>query len=354
MTAILGYAEMAKEECLPGSVIADDLDQVLHGGHRAKDLVQQILAFSRQHEAKRVPLQPGSIVKEAIKMLRPSLPTTIEIEQQIFPVERLVEADPTQIHQVVMNLCTNAFHAMEETGGVLTISVQEVVLCEEDLANDPIAQAGNFVQLSIGDSGPGIDSDIRDKIFDPYFTTKETGRGTGMGLSIVHGIVTSNGGFISLVSEAGKGTVFHVHFPVIDKKESVEQNTVEHIPTGSDRILLIDDEKILAQMGKDMLERLGYHVTVSINSVEAFKIFQDQPDNFDLVITDQTMPRMTGLEVAQKMIDIRPDIPIILCTGYSTIVSEEKAKSLGVKEFAFKPLSKKDLARLIRRVLDKG
>jgi CheY-like chemotaxis protein len=352
LAAILGYTEMARDDSPPESTIAKDLDQVLEAANRAKDLVQQILAFSRHSEVECILLQPVSVVKEAIKMLRPSLPTTIEINQNITSVTGQILADPTQIHQILMNLCTNAFHAMEDTGGKLDISLKEVTLSTEDLVHEPNVEPGTFVQLSVCDSGPGIAPNIKVKIFDPYFTTKATGKGTGMGLAIVHGIVKSCGGFISLYSEPGEGTAFHVFLPVIDKKLLPEIEDVEPIPVGRGRILFIDDEEILAEMGKSMLERLGYNVTVRNNSIEALETFQNQPDLFDLVITDQTMPGMTGADIARKMIQIKPDIPIILCTGYSTVISEEKAKSMGIKEFALKPLSKKALAVLIRKVLD--
>jgi PAS domain S-box-containing protein len=352
LAAILGYAELAREDCLPKSTVAKDLDQVLEAGHRAKDLVQQILAFSRQAEMERIPLQPLIVVKEAINMLRPSLPTTIEINQNITSATGLILADPTQIHQILMNLCTNAFHAMEDTGGKLDISLQEVTLSPEDLVHEPDVTNGAFIQLSIADSGTGIAPAVKDKIFDPYFTTKETGKGTGMGLSMVHGIVKNYGGFISLYSELGEGTVFHVFLPVIEKEAFAEDEADGLIPTGRERILFVDDEEILTKMGKTMLERLGYHVTVRNSSLDALETFQNQPDTFDIVITDQTMPGMTGGDLSRRMLQIRHDIPIILCTGYSTIISEEKAKSMGIKEFALKPLAKNDIAKLIRKILD--
>ncbi len=352
LAAIIGYAEMAKDDCQPESSVAEDLDKVLEGGNRAKDLVQQILAFSRQDEMERFPMQPASVVNEAIKMLRPSLPTTIEINQDITTATGLILADPTRLHQILMNLCTNAFHAMEETGGKLDISLKEVTLSTEDLVHELNVEAGTFVQLSVRDSGPGIATEIRNNIFNPYFTTKKTGKGTGMGLAIVHGIVKSYGGFISLYSEQGVGTAFHIFIPVIEKEPLPDIDDIEPIPAGRDRILFIDDEEILTKIGKSMLEKLGYHVTARNNSMEALETFQNQPDLFDLVITDQTMPGMTGADIATKMIEIRPDIPIILCTGYSTVISEEKAKSMGINEFALKPLSKKDMSVLIRKVLD--
>ncbi len=350
--AILGYAEMAKDDSQPGSTVASDLEQVLEAGNRAKDLVQQILSFSRQNETDSILLQPVRLLMEAIKMLRPTLPATIEINQDLTSTTGLLLADPTQIHQIVLNLCTNAFHAMEETGGKLDISLKEVTLSSEDLVHQPDVKGGTFIQISICDSGSGIAPDIKSKIFDPYFTTKGKGKGTGMGLSIVHGIVKSYGGYISLYSELGQGTAFHVFLPVIENEDISEIKTVEQVPVGRERILFIDDEAILVEMGKDMLERLGYHVTVRSNSIEALETFKNQPDQFDLIITDQTMPGMTGSDIARIMLQIRSDIPIILCTGYSTIISEEKAKSLGIKEFAFKPLSQKNIAVLIRKVLD--
>ncbi len=352
LASILGYAEMAREDCLPGSTIHNDLNEVLEAGNRAKGLVRQILAFSRQDDMERIILQPASIVKETITMLRPSLPTTIEITQDIDAATGLVFVDPTQLNQILMNLCTNAFHAMEDTGGKLDISLKEVTLSNEDLVHEPDVTAGTFIQLSIGDSGKGIAPAIKDKIFDPFFTTKETGKGTGMGLAMVYGIVKQYGGFISLYSELGEGTVFHVFLPTTEKEALTENETNDPIPIGRERVLFVDDEEILSKMGKTMLERLGYHVTVRNSSFEALETFQNQPDEFDIVITDQTMPGMTGSDMSRRMLQIRPDIPIILCTGYSTIISEEKAKSMGIKEFALKPLAKKDMAKLMRKVLD--
>jgi CheY-like chemotaxis protein len=331
-----------------------DIDQVVKASIRAKDLVKQILAFSRQAESDRIPLQPAIIIKEALKLLRASLPTTIAIQHDIDQEAGPLFADPTQLHQIIVNLCTNAFHAMEEKGGVLTISLHNRILTAENLIHEPHVLPGRFVQLSIGDSGPGIAPEIQKKIFDPYFTTKEVGKGTGMGLAIVHGIVRSYNGFIACVSTLGEGTVFQVLLPIAEDHSG---NFVASAPPdisqlGNERILLIDDEEILAEMGKTMLERLGYFVTVRRNSLEALDTFQSQPDQFDLVITDQTMPSMTGIDMARRMLQIRPGMPIILCTGYSSLISEDKAKSYGIKGFAMKPLSKKDIAQLIREVLD--
>jgi signal transduction histidine kinase/CheY-like chemotaxis protein len=350
--AILGNAEMARGESIAGSNIADDLDEVIKASHRARDLIKQILAFSRQDESERLPLQPADIVQDAMKMLRPSIPSTIEIHREIARSTRLILADATQIHQILINLCTNALHALEDTGGRIDISLQDVELEESDLGREAGVRAGSFVRLSVGDSGPGIPPDVREKIFDPYFTTKEVGKGTGMGLSIVHGIVKSYGGFIILVTELGKGASFHVFFPALEEGSIAEEENAEIIATGSERILLVDDEQMLAEMVKKMLERLGYEVTARMSSQEALEVFAESPDQFDVVVTDQTMPGMTGLDLAGQLLRIRPDIPIILCTGYSTIISEEAAKAAGVREFALKPLAKRDIARLLRKVLD--
>ena len=350
--AILGYAEMAYEDSLSGSVNPSDLNQVVEASHRAKDLVKQILAFSRQAEAQKIPMRPVAMVKESIKLLRSSIPTTIDIQQDIDSKTNPILADPTQIHQIIMNLCTNAYHAMEETGGRLSLSLRNKALTGQDLVSVPDVQPGHFVQLSIRDTGSGITREIQKKIFEPYFTTKEAGKGTGMGLAIVHGIVKDYGGFITCQSEIGVGTVFEICLPSFLEQIVPETKHFNLIPVGTERILFIDDEEILAKMGQTMLERLGYSVTTKMSSIEALTTFKNQPDTFDLVITDQTMPGMTGVNLARSMLQIRPDLPIILCTGYSSQVSKEKAESYGIKGFAMKPLARKDISTLIRKVLD--
>ncbi|MBU1058777.1 MAG: PAS domain-containing protein [Proteobacteria bacterium] len=352
LSIILGYADMARTSSGPLSETAKELDEVLRAGNRAKELIKQILTFSRQANTERVFVQPISIVEEVVKMLRSSLPTTIEITLDVDRKTGVVFADPTQIQQIVMNLCTNAFHAMEETGGKLDIVLKETRLSAEDVAKEPGVEVGNFVQLSICDSGPGIVQEIQNKIFDPYFTTKEAGKGTGLGLSVVHGIVKSCGGFIALDSEVGKGTAVHVFIPALAGEGVTEGEDTDEIPVGTEHILFVDDEAVIARMGKSMFERLGYKVTLSVTGVEAWQVFQNKPDQFDLIITDQTMPGMTGVELAGRILQVRPDIPIILCTGYSSIISEEKAKALGISEFILKPFSKKDIAKRIRKVLN--
>jgi len=351
--AILGYAEMAQEDSPAGSMLRHDIDEVVKASHRAKDLVKQILAFSHQATTVLIPVQPAIIVGEAAKMLRSSLPSTIDIRQNIDVNTGPILADPTQIHQIVMNLGTNAFHAMEESGGTLSISLEKKTLSEKDIVGKPGVQPGDFVQLSIGDTGTGIAPELLGKIFDPYFTTKEIGKGTGMGLSIIHGIVKSYGGCVSFHSRFGCGTVFQVLLPIMATEAVIEEEPAEIVELGNERILFVDDEEMLAEMGKSMLERLGYQVTVRSSSLEALAIFENQPDMFDLVITDQTMPGLTGSDLARRMLQIRPGMPIILCTGYSSLISKEKASSLGIKGFAMKPLARKDIAAIIRKVLDK-
>ena len=354
LAAILGYAEMARDAAPLGSVVIRDLDKVLEAGGRAANLVRQILAFSRQHQAEAIPIQPLYLVKEAIKLLRPALPSTITINNRFGGKTRSILADPTQIHQIVMNLCTNAFHAMEQTGGVLEIGLTDVELSARDLAAHPEVKPGNFVKLTVADTGIGIAPEIREKIFDPYFTTKEVGRGTGLGLAIVHGIVSAAGGFLVCESELGHGAAFHVFFPAVTT-QAAKTNQGQLVDlAGHERLLLIDDEEILTDMGRIMLERLGYQVTTRTNSLEALAVFQNQPQAFDAVITDQTMPGMTGIDLARRMLQIRPDIPIILCTGYSSLIDEEQVGKLGIKGFAMKPLTKNGLGELIRKVLDEN
>lgn len=353
LAAIIGYTEMAKSESIPGSAVVDDLNEVLEAGERARKLVQQILAFSRQSKTEKQIFFPETLLKETIKLIRPSLPATIEISLNIEPAAGPIDADPTEIHQLLMNLYTNSFHSMEISGGQLDISLKQVALDSKDIEPETGVEAGNFVQLTIADTGVGINPEIRSRIFDPYFTTKEIGKGTGMGLSIVHGIVQKTGGFITLESTLHQGTTINIFLPVVDKFEQKANFTSEILPLGSERILLIDDEETLTTVGKNMLENLGYSVTALNNSIEAKKLFEENPDGFDLVITDQTMPGLTGVDLSKAMLTIRPKLPIILCTGFSSIVNEDEAIKAGICEYTHKPLGKREIAFMIRRILDK-
>lgn len=349
--AILGYAEMAKEDSESGSRVSNELDKVIEAGNRAAGLVRQILAFSRQTVTEPVPLNPEHIVLEAIKLLRPSLPSTIAITQQFASRIHTITADPTQIHQIVMNLCTNAFQAMENTGGTLNINLENRELSIRDIQQYPNVNPGKYVVLSVSDTGPGIPSEIRDRIFDPYFTTKEIGKGTGMGLAIIHGIATSMGGFVTCESTLGLGSVFRAFLPAtLSSVVTPAAVSTDALPEGNEHVLVVDDEEALAEMEKMMLERLGYRVTLCTDSTLALTLVRNDPGEFDLLVTDQTMPGMTGLELARNILQIRPDFPIILCTGYSNLVDEETAKKAGVRGFIMKPLSKKGLAELLDRV----
>lgn len=346
LSAILGYTEMAQNDLLPQSQASQNLNKVMEASLRASTLAKQILTFSRQTESEKSPLEPALIVKEAIRLLRSTLPATIVIRQQIAPRTALICADATQMHQVLLNLCTNSFHAMEQTGGVLDISLDNCT------TSPPGAPAGAFVRLSVSDTGPGIPLELQDKIFQPYFTTKEAGKGTGLGLSIVHGIVKNHDGFITCKSSPGNGTAFHLYFPAWIGT-CLPSSQPETTPaTGREHILLVDDEQILVETGTALLQRLGYRVTGRTGSLEALEIFRTHPHRFDAVITDQTMPEMTGLDLARHLLQIRPDLPIILCTGYSGLISEEQVLAQGVRAFILKPLTKKDVAATLRSVLD--
>lgn len=352
LTAIMGYTEMARSESQEGSILQQDLDQVLLASNRAKDLVAQILAFSRHAESEKVYLPPQQVVKEVVKLLRSTIPSTISIAFDFDDQCGMIKADLTQFHQIIMNLCTNAYHAMEEHGGKLSICLSRKTLAAEDLLGEPSMAPGNYILVTVSDTGSGIDPAVQKRIFDPFFTTKEVGKGTGMGLATVHGLVRNHGGTISCKSRKGKGTMFQILFP--EKMKTIEKIIEVHtdVPTGTERILFVDDEPLLTELGKQIFERLGYSITVESSSLEALKIFKRQPDQFDIVITDQTMPEMTGSALAREIFAIQPDMPVILCTGYSSIITKEEALAMGIKAFVMKPMAMKEIAPLIRRVLD--
>jgi len=349
---MFGYLEMMLEDVPEDNPLHDHLVEVFNGAKRARDLIKQILTFSRQSDHKPKPLEAQRVIKEALKLIQSSLPTTIEITKDIQKDCGLVLADPIQIHQIVMNLCTNAYHAMEETGGKLSITLREIELTAED-SKDPVMIPGPHICLTVADTGPGIDQSIIDRIFDPYFTTKEEGKGSGLGLAVINGIVKNHSGYIKVYSEPGKGAEFKVYLPMIKKQEEAAKvETDTPIQKGTERILLVDDQDLIVNMERQMLERLGYHITARTSSIEALEAFRANPDKFDLVITDMTMPNMTGDKLADEMIKIRADIPIVLCTGFSEIMSKERAESLGIKGFLMKPVVLKDLSSVIRKVLD--
>ena len=355
LSAVIGYTELAREDVSEGSKAQANLQEVYKAGIRAKDLVGQILAFSRQREHEQKPVRISSIIKESLRLLRPSLPTTIEIRQNIQTESDTVLADPSQIHQVLMNLCTNAAHAMREKGGILELTLEEVDLDTHDVASYPGLTPGAYVKLSVSDTGHGMNRRVMKRIFDPYFTTKEKGVGTGLGLAVVDGIVKTHGGTITVYSEPEKGATFHVYLPRIEHPKAVGvPEEIEPLPKGHERILFVDDEKPLVDIGKQVLERLGYQVTARTSSTEALEAFRAQPEKFDLVITDQTMPTMTGEMLAKEITGIKPDTPVILCTGYSEILSEGKLGASGIREVLRKPIITREMAKTIRRVLDKS
>jgi len=299
-----------------------------------------------------IPTRIQNVLKEVLKLSRASIPSYIEIDQNIQQDCGMVMADPSQIHQIGMNIITNAFHAVEAKGGKISVQLREAVLGDSGPAISNM-ESGKYAVLSISDTGHGMSEELIGKIFDPYFTTKEQGKGTGLGLAIVYGIIKEHGGHIKVHSEIGEGTTFNVYLPMMDVSSHIEAgNAAGQLQTGSERILLVDDEQPIANLEKQILERLGYKVTMCVNSLEALEVFKANPDLFDLVLSDMTMPQMTGDRLACKLIAIRPDIPIIICTGFSERLNQEKAEVLGIKGFLMKPVVKSDMAKMVRNVLD--
>ncbi len=354
LSAILGYTDMALTEHKADDRLRKYLEQVYIAGGRAADLVKQILAFSRQHDEKPRPLRLSPIIKEVLKLLRASLPSTVHINQDIQCESDTVLADPIQIHQILMNLCTNAAYAMRGRNGELNVTLTtEEIGSHNDLVIYHRLSPGMFLKLTISDTGVGMTPEIMTRIFDPFFTTKEQGEGTGLGLSVVYGIVKGCNGEVIVESTPDKGSEFKIYLPLLMETNNGQKiDKTVGIVGGKERVLFVDDEESLVSLGKDMLTSLGYDVVGKTNSIKALEMFRDRPQYFDFVITDMTMPNMTGVDLAKEMIKIRADIPIILCTGFSEIISEEKAKSIGIRKFIMKPLLKNNLAIQIRDVLD--
>jgi PAS domain S-box-containing protein len=352
LMSILGYTELAIYRLPQGSDARGNLEEVVKASTRAIDLVKQILTFSRPSEKQLFPTPIHLIVKEALKLLRSSLPSTIGIKQNINASGKVL-ADPTQIHQIMMNLCTNAAHAMSENGGELSVGLIQVNLPEDNSVPMDLFP-GPYLKLTVGDTGCGMTPDVLNRIFEPYFTTKGKDKGTGLGLAVVQGIVKNHDGLITIDSDPGKGSAFHVYLPmIIDSGENKKPvRAVETIFTGTERILFVDDEPTIIKMSKEMLESLGYEVVVKSSGVEALELFMADPDQFDLIITDMTMPHMTGAQLSKQLLEIRPDIRIILCSGFSEKISEETAKKIGIREFVIKPISRQVLSKIIRTVLD--
>jgi PAS domain S-box-containing protein len=350
---IMIHSEMAMMELPDDNPVQNSLNQIHQAGERARDLVKQILTFARKGDEERLQIKASLIVKEAVKFLRSTIPTTIDIHYDITAKQDLVLADPTQLNRVVMNLCTNAAHAIGERDGTIEVSLDNECFATKSAVEFPELEPGRYLKLMVKDTGRGIEPELLDKIFEPYFTTKDVDKGTGMGLALVHSIVQGYGGKIKVQSEVGKGTTFHVYLPLAKEKKGTlkERKDTVQIPRGTERVLLVDDEKCAVDAIAPMLESLGYKVTARTSSVEAFEVFRNRPEDFDLVITDMTMPNMTGKDMAGKIMAIRSDIPVILCTGFSERIDEDSAKVMGIRAFLMKPVLMKEMANTIREIL---
>ncbi|MFA6009273.1 MAG: PAS domain S-box protein [Desulfobacteraceae bacterium] len=349
---ILGNAELAVQWIPDASPAYDNLHEIMTASNRAKDVVKQLLNFSRKSDDKKEPNQITFVVKETVNLLRASIPRTIEIkywEEDDLP---MVLANPTQIHQIVINLCTNAAHAMEVNGGTLDIRLSHFIKNGKPVARGHDLPDGSYVCISVKDTGDGIAPDLLDKVFVPYFTTKDTGKGTGMGLAVVHGLVKNHGGEIIVESEVGKGTLIQVFFPAIQASPQKEDSKIPKLPMGRERILFVDDEKALVEVVREILEKFGYKVDSHHNPLNALEHFKTAPHSFDMIITDMSMPHMTGEQLVKHILEIRPDIPVMLCTGYNEDLSEEKALDMGLKAVLNKPVNLRELVTGVRAVLD--
>lgn len=352
LQVITGFTQLTTRKMDRTSGEYINLMKVLDSSKRAAELVRQILTYSRKDNLEMQPLDMKHIIEETLKLLRSSLPTTIKIVQQINHDGGLVMANATQMQQVIMNLCTNAKHAMQETGGELKIELTEVEIKTDDSISSREMQPGKYIRLTVSDNGYGMTTEVQARIFDPYYTTKEKDIGTGLGLSVVEGIVKKHRGYITVDSQPDQGTKFQIHWPQLESMATPDIIDDQSLPEGKERILLVDDDHSIATLEKDMLESLGYQIVALTSPQEALDIFRDQPQNYDLVITDQTMPQLTGYQLAVKMMAIRNDIPIILCTGYSETVNRKKSEHAGIKEFIMKPFLLEEIAIAIRRALD--
>lgn len=351
---IVGMSELLLEDLSPGSPEHESVQEILKAGKRGSGLVKQILAFSRQTEHKMMPIRAQQVLKEVVKLARSTIPSDIKVSQYLQSDCGMVIADPTQVHQIAMNLITNAYHAVEHTGGKISIKLKEIDLGCDDLPGSSL-EPGRYAMLTVSDTGSGINPDTMDKIFEPYFTTKGQGKGTGLGLAVVYGIIKEHGGDIRVYSEPGKGTTFNIYLPIaVQQVEQASRKTVDIHQTGTERILLVDDEEAIVRLEKQMLERLGYRVTIRMNSLKALEAFKANPEAYDLFMTDMTMPNMTGDQLAKEIIRIKPGMPVIICTGFSERVDQEKANAIGVKGFLLKPIIKSEMAQMVRKALDEA
>ncbi len=355
LSGIFGYSKLAVT-CIKdkkNEKAISYIDNILQSGQKAAELINQILTFSRSASPKKHPMTLSIDVKETLKLLRSIIPTTIDIKVAVKSNAKIM-GNPTKIHQLLMNLCTNAYHAMRENGGVLSVTLQEIDCTQNDCIPALNIKSGKYLELEVRDTGKGIEKEIMGRIFDPYFTTKMEGEGTGLGLAIAHVVVQEHDGYIKVESEPGKGSVFSVYFPVVDKEKDVRNSASSQCTTkcGTETIILVDDEQMILDVTKDILESRGYKVLSFISAILALETFKKEPYRFNLIITDMTMPGMEGDQFAIEALKIRPDIPIILCTGYSDKISKERALQIGIKKYVEKPLITKNLDILIREILD--
>ena len=352
LSIIVGNVELAFDDIPESNPAHSNLEKIKAASFRATNIVRQLLNFSRKTPQKLQPMDIALVIKDALRLLRSTIPTTIEICQDIRVSDEIILADSTQIHQILMNLCINASQAMEQTGGNLTINVGKVMLDNKSLKEYPDLECGKHIKVTVSDTGPGIDPKIMDRVFDPYFTTKEIGKGSGMGLAVVLGIVKSHGAAIIVDSKLGKGVTFSLFFPIVTDNPEKEADIIRELSRGSEAILFVDDEEPIRDMTQKILKRFGYRVESTLNPEDALKLFKSKPDYFDLVITDMTMPQMTGARLSEMLMEIRSDIPVIICTGHSSLMDETKAKQLGIAAYVMKPVSMDEIATIIRTVLD--
>lgn len=354
LSPIIGYTELAMASLPDGADEIPMLNEVVKASIRAKELIQQILSFSRKNNEEKKPYRIQGIIMDALKFIRSSIPSSIEIRHKIDDIRGLVMCNPTQVHQVMMNLCTNAYHAMAEHGGILSVSVESMVVNPQDIRPGKEMSAGPYVRIIVSDTGRGMDPETMNRIFEPYFTTKEKDQGTGLGLFLVHGIIKDHSGKIQVDSNIGKGTTFTIYLPeIILKEETISPKAESRLPSGSERILIVDDEKQIVEMLTRLFRNLGYQVTAVNDGIIALECFRENPDQFDIVITDQTMPKIPGSELANKILEIKPDIPIILSTGHSSVITQKKASDIGISKVLMKPVSMSEIAIAVRTLLDR-
>ncbi len=353
LTGILGYAEISINKLPEDSLAKEGMERVYESGLRAADLVKQILTYCRQGEQEMKHIYVAPVVKEVFSLLRASLPATIRIRQEIsYPLSSLmVHADPTQLYQVLMNLGTNALHAMSEKGGVLSVEMAALDLDDMFVKHNPDLKTGPYLRLTVSDTGYGMKPEVMERIFDPYFTTKNIGEGTGLGLSVVSGIIKKHGGALTVYSEPDKGAAFHIYLPLVETDVSDSIDSKAAPPRGNERILFVDDEEVIVAMGQEILEDLGYHVTVEKNSMMALKRFSSNAESFDLLVTDMTMPGLSGKELAGKIREIRPGMPIVICSGYTELNTASETLEAGFDGFLMKPYTTRMLAEVIRNAL---